>query len=230
MGRWDELVADGERAIEEAGEHGGEQVVVGAKGMLAGVGFLRGQCDLEPVRAGYEMALDLSDPQSVAPNAAWRVAMATAAGRLDEANRAADVLRDVVPHGTRDRALLVAAPWLVVLGRTDDLEFLTSRESPDMWRYANAAVEFGRGIAAQARGRLDEADAHLEKATGVFEGMGHRWDATLARIHHCEVLEALGRTEDAAETREKAAVVASELGATRALGWLEQGTPLAAAG
>ena len=60
--------------------------------------------------------------------------------------------------------------------------------------------------------------------------MGHRWDATVARIHLSEALEAVGRIEDAGVAKVVAREVASDLGAQRALGWIDRGSPQAEAG
>lgn len=231
VGLWDLVLEDAAGVLDAAAEHGGEGVAVGARGWQAYVAFHRtGEIDLEATAANFDAALEIGDPQAVAPAAAMLVAMAAAGGRLDQARGAADALGALDPGGNRDRALMWAAPWMRAIGRLDLLAEMVERDPVPGWRYAEAAMAFARGVLANAREEGAVAIRHLEESVGALDGMGHRWDATVARIHLSEALEAVGRTEDAGVAKVAAREVASELGAQRALGWIDRGSPQAQAG
>lgn len=231
IGLWDLVLEDAAAVLVEAAEHGGEQVAAGARVWQAYVAFHRsGDVDVATAGVGLDGALEIGDPQTVGPSAAVLVAMGAAAGRLDEARRGADALGAMDPSGTRDRAVLWAAPWMGSIDRLDVLERLVAENPAPGWRYPEAAVAFGRGVLAQARGEDAEAVRHFEAAVMALDELGHRWDATVARIHVAEALDAVGRADDAAAARSTAREVAAELGAQRALGWLDRGSPQAAAG
>jgi len=212
-GRWDEAirVADELIAATDAGDNSFTDATV--LSLRAWIRLARG--DAAGADRDSERAAELaraSDLQAQVAAYPTRAAIATAAGRRDEANELASELAAIGPAMVAGLCApfptLVAVAWVFRdLGR--EREFLERVLDADpiksAWNDASCAI----------------CDGDLVRAADTVDGIGHTAGAAYARLRAAQAPAAAGREAEAAAQREQAEQFHRGVGATRFLRDLE---------
>ena len=216
-GEWDRALAAGAGVVATAGEpaavvHGADVSLVRGKIALAREGA---EPALEHAEHALERARALDVPQSLLPALALDAHALVAAGRLDEAESAADELFTVwLAEG---RGFSLASFWLA------DLSFALAALDRE-W-----SVRDVRTRTRTATRWLDAAEAAAERdwrrAARVFAAIGSRPDEALARLKAAEALLGAGRR---AEAEAELTAAAAFAGPAAAAAWERAADELAA--
>ena len=136
-----------------------------------------------------------------------------------EARRALDTFVEITQSSANFRALFapVAVRALVALGDIESAEDLIPDRSDARTKRHQVSLLTARTIVAEARGRLDEALAGYEEASGLWRSYGFRLELGLTLTGTARCLRHLERSDEAADALAEARDVLGSLSAAPAL-------------
>ena len=206
-GRWDEALEILDAFIAESCQAGQRHYQEGYARVTRGhIRLARGDEDgaLEDARRAIELGREARDPQALYPALANLARMLVAVGQPEAAAEAAGELLRLVSQTDETPVLYIwssdLAATLAELGRGAELAPATAavrKRTP--WLEAALALAAGEDI----------------RAAELYDRIGSRPDAALARLRAADALEEQGRHDDAAAERERAEVFYGSVGASR---------------
>jgi len=205
-GRSEAAAARCEEALALAHKLGDRYVEAHVHNTMAGLGFAYGD-PIEHARRAREIALELGAVEEIGRSYANASEGLEQAGRLEEAIALAQEGIALAPRwGMYDFIFYLAyaiAGWQLRLGRVEEAERLLGDEVPG-GRSAAAPRHEVIGRIALLRGDFTTADAELDRAQAIADGLGgpEWYPASLAAIATLRLWE--GRHDDAAAVARRA--------------------------
>lgn len=221
-GRWDEAADLLERALADARDYWRMTALLrrsilrgrrGEPGALEDAAEMRASpiSTHDPIVAG---AADFATGLMALAESRIADAAELMVGLLERSDRSGSRAAEFAVYIPETVAVLVAADRLeAASGLTAQLE----RRGEQFEPWGDAAIEFCRGLLAQAAGDATSSLALLEAACLGFEEVAAPWELGLALLAHGAALRRAGRRRDAATRLDRAAAIFATLGAAPAL-------------
>jgi tetratricopeptide (TPR) repeat protein len=221
LGRWDEIIRDVDRLLEESGLGRGYMTII-ALTQKALVLVQRGRTEEAAplVDEVLPRAREAQDLQVLVPALATAAALAVAAGQLGSAAALAREVEEITREGAaaaRARHLPELVSIAFLAGASETANSLLDANYFDAGRPAHAAVA-ARAVVAEFNDRPDEALELYEDATARWSEYGSVLERANALFGAGRALIALGRPHEATPRLQEARALYQDLGAAPSVG------------